>query len=237
MKRKIILLTISSLIQSTILFGQEQQLTPPKPDFTFGANLILSNPTGDFKSTSISNQDAGFAEFGAGIGIFSHFEYKNGFFVEINADYTRRRSTAMDGVVAAIEEIFDEQIASQGLEYTARNNPGYRHLSLMIGPGFNFKTEDLDVYIRGEIGMAFTRLTASSIVDSNDQSYSFQSSDETVAAIGLGAGVVLFDVLRFDFSAVNLGNPKFRLRANDPSTEFSLPIQVFEIGVGLMIVK
>lgn len=78
----------------------------------------------------------------------------------------------------------------------------------------------VDIYLRGEFGMAFTKLTKSSVVDNNGRTYSFQASGETVPAFGLGAGVLIYDVLRFDFSVMNLGNPKFRLSLNYPSIDF-----------------
>lgn len=237
MKEKVLLVICSFLFCGTILFGQEDKQIPPKPDFTFGANFLFSNPIGDFKDKSITNEDAGFAEFGAGLGIFAHFEYKTGFFIEINADYTRRKSTAWNETVAILDEIINEQDGSQELVFSVGENPSYRHLSFLVGPGFNFSMKDVDIYFRGEFGMAFTRLTRSSIEDNNGRTYSFQASGETVPGFGLGAGVLIYDILRFDFSVMNLGNPEFRLTLNDPSTDFSLPIQVFEIGVGIMIVK
>lgn len=222
---------------SSNLFAQDAELKPPKPDFTFGANLILSNPLSDFGDTDVLNADAGFAQFGAGLGIFGHFEYKNGFFVEINADYTRRKSTVWSESVDILAEIINEQDPTQEIEFSVLRNPGFRHLSFLFGPGFNFKMKDVDIYLRGEFGLAFNRLTSSSIEDNNGRTRNFDASGEIVPAFGLGAGALIYDIVRFDFSFMNLGNPEFRLSRSETSNEFSLPIQVFELGVGIMIVR
>jgi hypothetical protein len=235
--QKSLLLLFTFLTSISHLFAQDAELKAPKPDFTFGANLILSNPLSDFGDTDVLNADAGFAKFGAGLGIFGHFEYKNGFFVEINADYTRRKSTVWSESVDILGEILNEQDPTQEIEFSVLRNPGFRHLSFLFGPGFNFKMKDVDIYLRGEFGLAFNRLTSSSIEDNNGSTSNFQASGEIVPAFGLGAGILIYNTLRFDFSVMNLGNPEFQWRLNDPSTEFSLPIQVFEIGIGLMIVK
>lgn len=234
--------TFSTLFIFTTLFAQKEGLKPPKPDFSFGANLILSNPIADFKSKNVSNEDAGFAEFGAGLGVFAHFEYETGFFVEINADYSRRKSTALSEIVTILEEQINAQGGNQ-VDLSVRENPGYRHFSLLIGPGFNFQLTDVDIYVRSEFGMAYSRLTHSSISNKNGEDLKFQKSDETVAAFGLGAGIIIYDILRFDFSFTHLGNPDFELSIwntngfDETFSEFNLPIQVFEIGVGMKIVK
>lgn len=129
MHTNLLFLLFECLTSIARLYAQDAEMKPPKPIFTFGANFIWSNPIGDFGVTDVSNVDAGFASFGAGLGTFAHFEYKTGFFVEINADYTRRKSTVWNESVAILGEIFNDQDDTPELEFSVGENPGYRHLS------------------------------------------------------------------------------------------------------------
>ena len=226
-----------------LLHAQQEQAKPPKPDFSFGASLILSDPISDFASIDVFNPDAGFAEFGAGVGVFARFEYKSGLFIEINAEHIRRKSRVWSESIDEITNILDEQNDTEQLVFIAEENPKYRHTSLLVGPGFNFKLENFQIYIRSEFGLAHTRMTESKIRDNNEREYRFADSGDVIAAFGLGVGTIISDVLRIDFSFTNLGNPDFELATinsfgfDETISEFNLPVQVFEVGLGIMIVK
>jgi len=210
-----------------LTISQDTIQAPPPPDFSFGINLIGSIPSGDFSSSDLTNPDAGFANGGFGAGVFAHFLFKSGFFVEIDADCVFRSSSALDGAV----EILNDN--DQQIDYSVNENPNYRHFAFSFGPGFQFGPEQFQGFVRARVGITHSSMSKSSVLAEPGGMTNFQNSGEAMGAYGLGVGILLGNRLRFEVNYQNLGTPTFQFVKFNEETEFSLPIQVLEIKLGI----
>ena len=156
----------------------------------------ISNPTGDFKKTDYTNNNAGFAKKGTTFGLEgAYYLYKN-FGIGVNFSFQDQGELTFNDA-ETLAAGYNASYVKDNTTVTAVNR--YHNLSLMLGPQYSFLYKKFTLDFRAEAGLIKSSSTPNIAVvfdDSNNNTQTITQLSSTAKAFGYGGLVGL----RYSFS-------------------------------------